>query len=110
MADCTEQIYSNDYFDFIVPYGGLEEPPVSGACIQRIDEDYDIFYYAREGRPPLSLGTYTYTSIPKCYGVLDQRALEASGIIRMQNQPALALKGEGVLVGFIDTGECVVIL
>lgn len=104
MADCEEQVYSNDYFDFIIPYGEAATIPVAQACTQRIDEDFDIFYYSRQGLPPLSVGAYTYNVIPKCFGVLDQTALEVSGIIRMQNQPALALKGEGVLVGFIDTG------
>ncbi len=104
MADCEEQVYSNDYFDFIIPYGEVTQFPVGGACIQRIDEDYDTLYYPREGLPPLRLGDYTYQEIPKCYGLLDQTALEASGILRMQNQPILDLKGRGVLVGFIDTG------
>ena len=55
-------------------------------------------------RPPLSVGSYSYSEIPKCYGLLDQTALEVSGILKMQNQPVLALKGRGVLIGFIDTG------
>lgn len=104
MPDCREQVYSNDYFDFIIPYGVEAEVPVSGGCTQRVAEEFDIFFYPRLGLPPLSLGAYTYTAIPKCYGLLDTTALEVSGIIRMQDQPVLSLKGEGVLVGFIDTG------
>lgn len=104
MADCRQQIHSNDYYDFIIPYGvGTEELTVSG-CTQRVSEDYDVFFFPREGLPPLSIGNYSYTTIPKCYGLLDTTALEASGILRMQNQPVLSLKGEGVLIGFIDTG------
>ncbi len=104
MADCREQVYSNDYFDFIVPYEEAAQIPPTGACIQRIDEEFDTYYYPRAGLPPLRIGNYTYMSIPKCYGLLDRTALEASGIIRMQTQPALALKGTGVMVGLIDTG------
>ena len=44
MADCRRQVYSNDYFDFIVTYGELSDVPVSGACTQRISEEFDIFY------------------------------------------------------------------
>lgn len=73
-------------------------------CIQRIDEDFDILYYPREGLPPLSLGDYSYSEIPKCFGLLDRTAVEASGILQLQIQPALSLTGEGVLVGFVDTG------
>ncbi len=104
MADCRRQVYSNDYFDFIVTYGELSDVPVSGACTQRISEEFDIFYYPRAGLPELAVGKYTYTSIPKCFGLQESDALEASGIIRLQNQPVLALKGSGVLVGFVDTG------
>ncbi len=104
MPDCKEQVYSNDFYDFIVPYGVETEVPAAEGCVQRIAEEYDIFFYAREGLPPLSVGDYTYTTIPKCYGLLDTTALEASGILRLQNQPVLSLKGDGVLVGFIDTG------
>lgn len=103
-ANCKEQVYSNDYYDFIIPYGVAEEVPTPVDCVQRVTEDYDIFFYAREGQPPLDVGTYTYTTIPKCYGLLDTTALEASGILRLQNQPVLSLKGDGVLVGFLDTG------
>lgn len=104
MPDCREQVYSNDFFDFIIPYGVESEVPAAGGCTQRISESFDTFFYARAGLPPLSIQNYTYTAIPKLYGLLDTTALEASGIIRMQNQPVLSLKGEGVLVGFIDTG------
>lgn len=104
MADCRQQIHSNDYYDFIIPYGVGTEQITVGGCTQRVSEDYDIFFFPREGLLPLSIGNYSYTTIPKCYGLLDTTALEVSGILRMQNQPVLSLKGNGVLVGFIDTG------
>ncbi len=104
MPDCKEQVYSNDYFDFVIPYGEAYTVSPPGTCIQRVDEDYDILYYPRAGLPPLRLGNYTYSEIPKCFGLLDRTALEASGILQMQIQPALQLTGTGVLIGFIDTG------
>lgn len=104
MPVCKEQVYSNDYFDFVIPYGEAYTVSPPGTCIQRIDEDFDILYYPRAGLPPLNIGDYTYSSIPKCFGLLDQTALEVSGILRMQVQPALQLTGSGILVGFIDTG------
>ena len=45
MADCREQVYSDEFFDFIVSYEETNEQTIAGACIQRIDEGYDIFYY-----------------------------------------------------------------
>lgn len=104
MPNCKEWAYSNDYFDFIIPYGVQAEVPVSVGCTQRVSEEFDIFFYPRNGLLPLSIQNDTYTAIPKCYGLLDTTALEVSGILRMQNQPVLSLRGDGVLVGFLDTG------
>ena len=76
MPDCREQVYSNDYFDFIIPYGVQAEVPVSGGCVQRVAEEFDIFFYPRAGLQQVSIENYTYTAIPKCYGLLDTTALE----------------------------------
>lgn len=105
MADCEEQVFSNDYYDFIIGYDEvIDLPPIEGVCSQRIEDNYDIFFYSRDLIPDTDLIAYSYSAVPKCFGLLDQTALEASGIIRLQNQPVLSLKGQGVLVGFLDTG------
>ena len=94
MADCREQVYSDEFFDFIVSYEETNEQTIAGSCIQRIDEGYDIFYYPREGLPPLSVGSYSYSEIPKCYGLLDQTALEVSGIFKNAEPARSRLKGK----------------
>ena len=38
MADCREQVYSDDFFDFIVSYEETSGQTIAEACIQRIDE------------------------------------------------------------------------
>lgn len=101
---CEEQIYSNEYFDFIVETGQPEPELVESECMQPVDTNFKISYVRREGNPPLSIQNYLYSSIPKCFALLDQSALEVSGILRMQNQPTLSLTGQGVLMGFLDTG------
>lgn len=35
---------------------------------------------------------------------MDTSALESSGILKVQTQPLLGYQGEGVLIGFLDTG------
>lgn len=108
--ECEEAVYSNDYYDFIMNYGlHMRERPTD-ICAQPISDDFDIVYMDRRDIPPLSIQNYGYASIPKCYTLMDEAALEASGILRIQNQPALGLKGQGVLIGFLDTGERVIIL
>ncbi len=104
MEDCREQVYSDEYYDFIVPYGVNMELMLPESCVQRVSEEFDIYYFHRSLVPPLQLSGYAYMGLPKCYGLLDTLALEASGILRLQDQPVLSLRGNGVLVGFIDTG------
>ena len=102
--NCDAFIKSNDTYDVIIPTESLERYPSAPVCVQHINSNLDIHYYERGSVPPLSIQTYTYTAIPKCFGLLDTTALEVSGILQLQNQPALSLRGQGVLVGFIDTG------
>lgn len=45
-----------------------------------------------------------YISSSIILGLLDRKALQASGITQVQEQPYLSLTGKGVLIGVIDTG------
>lgn len=102
--DCADAVYSNDYFDFIAEYTTVMRNGPSVQCVQRINQFYDVMYVNREGMPPLGISSYTYTAIPKCFALMDKSALESSGVLRIQNYPTLSLKGQGVLIGFVDTG------
>lgn len=101
---CNSIIPSNDTYDFIVSSDELTPPLIQPLCVQPINELYSIWYYDRYGLPPLSIGAYSYASIPKCFSLMDSTSLEVSGILAIQNQPNLALKGQGVLIGIVDTG------
>lgn len=103
----TERILSNDFADFIFPpYGPLfsmaENQPDS--VFTRIWSTAYAVYINRQNNPALSLSNYPYRSIPKCYGLMNEESLEQSGILTMQNYPSLNLKGQGIFLGFIDTG------
>ena len=50
------------------------------------------------------LGSTITSSIPFVLGLLDKKSLESAGIIQVQEQPFLDLRGKGVLMGFVDTG------
>lgn len=101
---CSEIIQSNDVYDFIVSNDERNTPLIEPVCIQNISQRYAILYYDRSGVPPLSISQYSYTSIPKLFSLMDSTSLDVSGIISIQNQPALSLKGEGILIGIVDTG------
>lgn len=104
MPDCEEAVYSNEYFDFLVAKEYLEELSGEGYCMQTLDENYGAVYYQMtdNGRT-MRTGDFSYGVIPKCFGLLNNVALGESGILRVRDQPNLALTGRGVLLGFIDT-------
>lgn len=101
---CSEVIQSNDVYDFIVSSDERNTPLIEPICVQSISRNYDVLYYERSTVPPLSISRYSYTSIPKLFSLMDSTSLDVSGILSVQNQPGLSLKGEGVLIGIVDTG------
>jgi len=50
------------------------------------------------------MGTEYIEMFPNILGLLGRGSLEASGIIQVQEQPFLDLRGRGTLIGIIDTG------
>lgn len=109
MATLTEQILSNDYRDFIVPYN---TPDVFGADgtlgLQFLDSRYRLIHDRNDNPSPSFWnmeGLFSeYPFVPKLFTLLSTVSLENSGIIQAQTQPVLNLAGRGVLLGFLDTG------
>lgn len=101
---CRDAVYSNDYYNFIIRNSAYLTGYEPGECHIDLDSLYTIEFAQREGLPPLSLGNYTYASIPKCYALLGEEALEATGIPDVRDLPSLALEGNRILIGFVDTG------
>lgn len=117
MDDCREIIVSEDYADFIVNFIGedaLAREKFGVECFQRISSYYGIVYRPLNAIQTLSLRNYSYNSIPALYGLMErdlavrrrdlELALDESGILKLQNQPTLRLRGQGCIMAFIDTG------
>lgn len=101
--DCRNAVYSNDYYDIML--SSLDTILGSESiCKQEIADRYMVYYLNRQEVPPLSIEKYNYVNIPKCFTILDQFALEISGITRVQTQRNLELGGNGIMIGFLDTG------
>lgn len=106
--DCKEAIMSNDYLDFVwkidVRLTGQEENPF-GVCTQYINRNFSVFYINRDevfgDRQTIPIGDY---AIPNCHTQMDTESLEYTRILPIQNQPALQLRGNGVILGFLDSG------
>lgn len=105
-VDCQEEIYSEEYEDFIVEYTGQRkniEEFYNVSCYQLVDNQFGIVYQL--GRQVVESQRNTLLLMPRCFGLLSSsQTLEEAEIIRVRRQPNLSLYGQGVMLGIIDTG------
>lgn len=101
-----EEIISEDYADLIATYYGdidfLEQ--MTTGIITPIN-----FVYALINIPATEvnyeiISRFGYSMIPKLYGLASIESLVASGVYRIREIPSLNLRGNGVLIGIVDTG------
>lgn len=106
LETCKMQIMSEDYRDFIVVQIGSfwRNALKEDTCRQPLEYSFQTVYLGDGEMGRLPLYSFPYFSIPKCYTLLDMEALQQAGISPIQNLPGLELSGEGVLLGFLDTG------
>ena len=114
-----EKIMSPDYTEILSDFTlikGLGHS-IQDYVSQPIDTNLVLTYINEKELEPIT--EFTYRSIPKIYGlmqdepgekvVFDSTPLMQSGILQVQGAP-LNLTGRGVVIGFLDTGERVIIL
>jgi subtilisin family serine protease len=101
-----ERIVSQDYADLIINYSGDQSvlDPYRNDAINIIN-----FFYAVVNVPVSRINDNTiltlgYSVMPLAYGLISQSSIEASGIIRLRSLPNFNLRGQGVLIGILDTG------
>ena len=96
---------------FIVSKKELIPPLIAPDSIETLGDDYEIWTYEDDERlPPLLVGVYSYSAIPKCLAPLSTQGLAKSGVFRLQREFVPGLYGSGVYVVVIDTGERVIIM
>lgn len=100
------RITSNDYVDLFVEWNDdmrvFDRFPNITPHI--MNERYAIIYLPATQFTQASISQLGFRALPFCYGLETARSLDASGVTRIRNLPAFNLRGEGVLVGIIDTG------
>lgn len=118
---------TNKYLQFVIDFELTAEDEMSSGvnfCNIPLENGMSVIYITEEEYAKLNVELDKYPYIPKCYGILQQEAvnnrqlmemgvmegqapnlqpLDAAGIIRVQNPP-LSLTGSGVILAFIDTG------
>lgn len=104
---CRNRILSEDYRDFIVKQIGenmFDSISANQLCEQKMEYIYKMIYVENTMADPVNFERYAYHSIPKCFTLIDIDALEQAGIPQIQNYPTLGLQGNGIMIGFLDTG------
>lgn len=101
-----KRIISNDYSDLLVEYGidVKELSAFQNDPINIIDEKYAVIYFPASMIPLRIEYGIKYAMTPKLFGLLDSTNLEEMGVNKIQTTSTLSLKGQGVLLGFVDTG------
>ena len=102
---CSDAVYSEAYDSYVVRYNNdldIVEKLFSPCYLNIINSQY-LVAYSRAGRDTEGYGS-SYEYIPKCYGLMDTSVIDETGVYTISNIPGLALRGEGTLVGVIDTG------
>lgn len=99
----VDENYRSYLFDYLLDDAkALDE---EGLCVTPIGYQQAILYY-RVGENMVFFDEpyLGYNQIPKCYGLMMERALESSGVRKVQRNPQLGFRGQGTLVAIIDTG------
>ena len=106
MPDCSSLIVSEETGDYIIESNSLYFEQIQrqdGVCISCVNDTWCILYTNYPGSRNINI-QQGYYSVPKLYGLMDTTSFDASGITATLNQPLLNVRGQGVLIGFLDPG------
>lgn len=104
---CSQYIYSNDYLNFLIKYDGdLKDvyEKINPECVTIVNSQFLIAYKDKSKELIGNRFRYGYSSLPKCYGLMDMTSVVETGADRVRTLPGLGLTGRDTLIGFIDTG------
>lgn len=111
---CLESIGSGQFFSYVANYGGnvsvISDVFGDDICVNRINGQFAVVYKIlsdEEAGDNLNVEELVAPGlgfVPSCYGLMSVAATEKSGVEALRRLPGLSLYGEGVMVGFIDTG------
>jgi subtilisin family serine protease len=106
ISEENNAIISEDYADLLIEYGGDENVLMDfpNATVVKINYLQAVVHVPVENITNQTILELGYSAMPSLNGLISQASLEASGVIRIRNVPNFSLRGQGVLLGIIDTG------
>lgn len=105
-ADERIKIISDEFSDIIVEYTNDADIMMKyrNDTINVVDGKYAVIYYPTANMPEKIVQENGYSIMPKLFGLVDTLSLGEMGVNRVQSTPSLNLRGQGVLLGIVDTG------
>ncbi len=106
MADEINPIVSEDYADLVIETDNVKSilQIYPGAIVTPINYLISLVNIPVNLITNQTISKIGYGAIPGYLGLVSQDSLEASGILKLHNIPSLNLRGQGVLIGILDTG------
>lgn len=106
MTSEENPIISENYADLLIAYHGdysaFEAYP--NAPVNIINDIAAVVHIPVQDITDRSILELGYATVPSLFGPVSDSGTEASGISRVRKLPEFDLKGQGVLIGLIDTG------
>lgn len=105
-AEERNRIVSEDYADLLIEYLGEEflQQTFPNATVHPINFLLAVVHVPVEEITNYTIRELGYSVMPSCLGLVSQASLEASGIQKLRNIPNFNLRGQGVLIGILDSG------
>lgn len=103
LEECRKRIVSNDYTDEIAGYFGAGSLLESEECYQLVNEDFAVVHTVRGERIARDTRAVSFF-MPYCFGLTQLQNLEEIGVNRVRRIPGFDYRGNGILLGFVDTG------
>lgn len=100
------RIASEDYADLIIDYRSNPDivDQFEDASLHIMNILFAVAHVPASEFDRQAALRFGMSSIPNVYGPTSEISIEASGVDRLRTIPAFNLRGEGVLVGIIDSG------
>lgn len=100
------RIISEDYADFLIGYYGNMSvfDQFADSTIDIINAELAVVHMPARLMSNSAVFDFGYSSIPSVFGLISRESLEASGVPQIRGLPNFNLLGQGVLMGFIDSG------
>ncbi|MDF2944683.1 MAG: hypothetical protein K0S01_3541 [Herbinix sp.] len=100
------RIVSEDYADLLIEYPQDEAilQAFPNATINPINFLLSVVHVPVDQITNQTILEWGYSVMPSCLGLVSHESLEASGIQRLRNIPNFDFRGQGVLIGILDSG------